>query len=180
MQAYTLDRIARDSVREVKYRVERGGGSMRILLVGLSTLLLAGSAAAAADDAARAKLTGKWEQSDGSGETKSTWTLKESADSMHVANSNLKGTIVEFDCNIGGRECAIKHAGHKSKVALWFNGPKFIEMETMGTEVVKRRFLVTGDGDTMDVETIPLVPDGPSETTHFKRAPSEAPKVVRL
>jgi hypothetical protein len=148
---------------------------MKVFVAGLSALLLAGSALAA-DDAARAKLTGKWEQSDGSGEMKSTWTLKESADSMHVANSNLKGTIVEFDCNVGGRECAIKHTGHKSKVALWFNGPKFIEMETVGTEVVKRRFMVTGDGDTMELETIPLVPSGSTETTHFKRAPSEASK----
>jgi len=148
---------------------------MKVLVAGLSTLLLAGLAFAVDDDA-RAKLTGKWEQSDGNGETKSTWTLRESGDSVHVENSNLKGTIVEFDCNVGARECAIKHAGHKSKVALWFNGPKLIEMETMGTEVVKRRFTVTGDGDTMELETIPLVPSGSIETTHFKRAPSEASK----
>lgn len=143
---------------------------MKIFVAGLSTLLLAGSVLVA-DDAARAKLSGKWEQSDGSGGA--TWTLKEAGDSMHMANTTLKGTIVEFDCNVGGKECAIKHAGHKSKVALWFNGSKFIEMETMGTEVVKRRFEVTGDGDTMDLETIPLVPAGPSETTHFKRADSK-------
>jgi hypothetical protein len=48
-----------------------------------------------------------------------------------------------------------------------------VEMETAGSQVVKRRFTVTGDGDTMELETIPLVPSGSSETTHFKRAPSE-------
>jgi hypothetical protein len=175
MQEYGLDSIARDAVCEVKYIVESGGVSMKVLVAGLSTLLLAGSALTA-DDAVRAKLTGKWEQSDGNGETKSTWTLKELGDSMHVTNSSLTGTIVAFDCNIGGKECAIKHAGHKSKVALWFNGPKLIEMETMGTQVVKRRFTVTGDGDTMDLETIPLVPGGPGETTHFKRLGQESGK----
>jgi hypothetical protein len=148
---------------------------MRVLVAGLSTLLLAGSALAA-DDAARGKLTGKWEQSDGNGEAKSTWTLKEVGDSIHMNHSNLTGTIVEFDCNVGGKECEIKHAGHKSKVAVWFNGPKLIEMETMGTQVVKRRFTVTGNGDTMDLETIPLVPSGQTETTHFKRGASEATK----
>jgi hypothetical protein len=145
---------------------------MKALAAGLSTLLLAGSALAA-DDAVRAKLTGKW-QSDGNGESNSTWTLKEMGETIHVVNSNSTGTIVEFDCNIGGKECAIKHGGHKSKVALWFNGPKLVEMETIGTQVVKRRFTVTGNGDTMDLETIPLVPDGPSETMHFKRADSGA------
>jgi hypothetical protein len=148
---------------------------MRVLVAGLSTLLLAGSALAA-DDAARGKLTGKWEQSDGTGEAKSTWTLKELGDSIHVNNSNPTGTIVEFDCNVGGKECAIKHAGHKSKVSMWFNGPKLVEMETMGTQVVKRRFIVTGNGDTMDLETIPLVPSGQTETTHFKRDAPEASK----
>jgi hypothetical protein len=151
---------------------------MKALVAGLSTLLLAGSALAA-DDGVRAKLTGKW-QNDGKEEPNSTWTLKEMGDTIHVVNSNPTGIVVEFDCNIGGRECAIKHAGHKSKVAVWFNGPKLVEMETMGTQVVKRRFTVTGSGDTMDLETIPLVPGGQAETTHFKRAPSEAPTVVRL
>src|SRR5579863_5670507 len=94
------------------------GGSMKFLAITAGTLLLSGSALAA-DDALRAKLTGKWQQSDGNGET---WTLKDSGDSMHLANSGPKETIVEFDCNILGKECAIKHAGHKSKVSLWFNG----------------------------------------------------------
>jgi hypothetical protein len=155
-------------VGEVKYMLESERGSMKALAAGLSTLLLAGSALAA-DDAVRAKLTGKW-QSDGNGD--STWTLKEMGDTIHVTNSSPTGIIVEFDCNTGGRECEIKHGGHKSKVALWFNGPKLVEMETMGTEVVKRRFTVTGSGDTMDLETIPLVPGGPNETTHFKRTSS--------
>jgi hypothetical protein len=42
-------------------------------------------------------------------------------------------------------------------------------METTGTLVVKRRFAVTGIGETMDLETIPVTPSGQTETTHFKR-----------
>jgi hypothetical protein len=34
---------------------------------------------------------------------------------------------------------------------------------------VKRRFTITGKGDTMDLETIPIVPDGKPEITHFRR-----------
>jgi hypothetical protein len=49
---------------------------------------------------------------------------------------------------------------------MWFNGPKLVELETRGAQVVKRRFSITGDGDTMDLETIPIVPTGKSEITH--------------
>jgi len=148
----------------------------RVSIVTLNTLLLAGFAFAE-DPSIRVKLMGKWQQSDPDGQTKSTWTLKELGDSsIHVTNSNPSGTVVDFDCNTGGRECEIKHAGRKSKVAVYFNGAKLVELETMKNEVVKRRFTVTPDGDTMELETIPLVPSGSSETTHFKRAPAEVSK----
>ena len=107
-------------------------------------------------------------------EPKSTWTLKDKGNSIHVSNAGDPQTVVEFDCNTTGAECAIKRSGHKAKVSMWFNGTKLVELETMGNQVVKRRFTVTGDGDTMELETIPMVPSGSSETTHFKRIPSDA------
>jgi hypothetical protein len=103
--------------------------------------------------------------------------LEKSGDSVHVVNSNPTKTIEEFDCNTVGKECAIKNNGHKSKVSLWFNGAALIELETTGNQVVKRRFTVTGNGDTMDLETIPIVPGGQPETAHFKRADLGAAKV---
>ena len=42
--------------------------------------------------------------------------------------------------------------------------------------VVKRRFTVTGDGDSMELETIPVTSTASTETTHFKRAPAEPTK----
>jgi len=80
---------------------------MKVLVITVNTLLLAGSVLAA-DDALRAKLTGKSQRSDGNGET---WTLKDAGDSIHLNNSGPKETIVEFDCNTLGKACAIKHAG---------------------------------------------------------------------
>ena len=142
---------------------------MIVPIVALSTLLLA-STAFADDDSSRAKLMGKWLQSDGNGEAKSAWNLEEgSADSIHVTNSSGAQTVTEFECNTMGKECAVKDAGRKSKVAMWFNGPKLVEMETRGNQVVKRRFSITGDGDTLDLETIPIAPAGKVETSHFKR-----------
>ena len=142
---------------------------MTVSMIVLSTLLLA-STAIADDDSSRAKLMGKWQQIDGNGEPKSSWDLEEGlADSIHVTNSSGAQTVTEFECNTMGKECAVKDAGRKSKVAMWFNGPKLVEMETRGNQVVKRRFSITGDGDTMDLETIPIAPAGKVETSHFKR-----------
>jgi hypothetical protein len=148
---------------------------MIVSIVILSALLLAGSAFAG-DDSGRAKLMGRWQQIDGNGETKSTWALESLGGSIHVTNSNGTQTVAEIKCNTVGKECVGKDAGRPSKVSMWFNGPKLVELETRGTQVVKRRFTITGDGDTMDLETIPIVPTGKSETTHFKRVPSAVAK----
>jgi hypothetical protein len=148
---------------------------MTVSIVTLYSLVLAGSAVAE-DNTIRAKLMGKWQQSDGNGETKSTWTLKDMGSSIHVSNSTNTATVMEFECNTEGKECAVKHAGHSSKVSMWFNGAKLVELETTGNQVVKRRFTVTGDGDSMELETIPVTPTASTETTHFKRAPAGAAK----
>jgi len=144
-------------------------------MVTLSVLLLA-SSAFADDDSSRAKLMGRWQQSDGNGETKSTWDLEGVGSSIHVTNSKGTQTVAEFECNTVGKECAVEDAGRRSKVSMWFNGPKLVELETRGTEIVKRRFRITGDGETMDLETIPIAPSGKVETAHFKRVASAVAK----
>jgi hypothetical protein len=148
---------------------------MKGSVVVLSALLLAGSAFAD-DDSSRAKLMGQWQQTDGSGETKSAWTFEGSGDSIHVVKSVGAQTSAEFECNTLGKECAVKDAGRRAKVSMWFNGPKLVEMETVGSEVVKRSFSIAGDGDAMDIETTPIAPGGATETTHFKRVSAAAAK----
>ena len=144
-------------------------------MVTLSALLLATSAFGD-DDSSRAKLLGRWQQSDGNGEAKSTWNLESSGDSMRVSSYNGSQTVADFECNTVGKECTIEDAGRPSKVSMWFNGPKLVELETRGAQIVKRRFSITGDGDTMNLETIPIVPPAKVETTHFKRTPSAVAK----
>ena len=148
---------------------------MKHSIVTLGALLLAGSAFAG-DDSSRAKLMGRWQQSDGNGDAKYAWALESSGGSIHVTNSSGTQTMAEFDCNTVGKECAAKYAGRSAKVIMYFNGPRLVELETRGTQVVKRRFSIIGDGDTMELETIPIVPAGKSEATHFKRVPSVVAK----
>jgi hypothetical protein len=64
----------------------RKGGVLRASIVILNALLMAGLALAE-DSAIRAKLMGEWQQSDGNAEAKSTWTLKDKGNSIHVSNA---------------------------------------------------------------------------------------------
>ncbi len=145
---------------------------IRYVTVGL--LLLAG-AAWADDEAQRDKLTGSWRVDASDSKEASAWTLQRSPEGMHLAGSVAGKTLVEFDCKMA-QECQIKDAGHRAKVTMYFNGPKLIETETIGSRVVRRRFTVTGDGNTMELELIPIEPEGKTETVVFKRVPVEAAK----
>jgi hypothetical protein len=137
-----------------------------IMIVGV--LLLVPSAFAD-DESDRAKLIGRWEQSDGKGEVRSTWALETSADSIRVTNLNRSQTVLQFECNTMGKDCAVEFGGKAATLSMWFNGPKLVEMETRGTRILKRRFCVADGGETLDVEIIPIVPTGKSEIAHFKR-----------
>ena len=54
-------------------------------------------------------------------------------------------------------------------MSIWFNGPRLVEMETKGSEVLKRWFLILPKDDFMEMEVIPIVPGGKTETFQFKR-----------
>ena len=50
-----------------------------------------------------------------------------------------------------------------------------MELETRGSDVIKRRFHAV-DGDTLEVEVIPLNPAGKTEAVQFRRAQMSANK----
>ncbi|MBZ5601784.1 MAG: hypothetical protein LAO79_05710 [Acidobacteriia bacterium] len=128
-------------------------------------LALLGAAACtglfADDPGDRAKLAGAWE---GDGVI---WTLQQKGDSMRITQSHNDQQLSQIECTVGGQECAVKDAGHNAKIVMYFNGPKLVEMETRGSEVVKRRF--TASGDALEIETIPIVPNGKPQVVKLKR-----------
>ncbi len=147
---------------------------IRFVTVGLLFLAVA----AWGDDATqRDKLTGSWrvDNPNANASEPSNWVLQPSTEGVHMAASNGAKPLMEFDCKMA-QECEIKDAGHRAKVMIYFNGPKLIETETMGSRIVKRRFTVTGDGNTMELEVIPIEPQGKPETVVFKRVPTQAAK----
>lgn len=139
------------------------------------TLLLLAVSAFADDRADRAKLIGVWE-SQGNGGKNGVWTIEAKGDNLHITYIEGGQKLADFECNIVGRDCMAKVFGHDSTISMYFNGPKLVEMETRGSEVLKRLFSVVGDGDSMQVELIPIVPDGKPETQQFKRAQLAAAK----
>ncbi len=141
---------------------------MNLRIVGLAVLIA--GVAAFAGDADRAKLMGGWESQSGTGSNRETWLFEAKGDAVHVTYLQGDKTLAEFECNTDGKDCPTKVAGHSAKVALWFNGPKLVELETKGSEVLKRRFAIAGAGEEMDLEIIPIASEAKAETVHFKRA----------
>ena len=115
----------------------------------------------------RARLIGKWQQDDPAG--KAVWVLESKGDNLQITHSDGAQKPSEYVCNTMGRECTVQDAGKKVHLSLWYSGPKLVEMETRGSDVLKRRFAVSANGDTMEVEVIPIVPAGKTEVLHFKR-----------
>jgi hypothetical protein len=136
-------------------------------LVGFVGLLL--GVAAADDNLDRSKRIGSWAAAAGSADT---WTLAANGDKFHITHTENDRKLSEWECNAAGRECATKEAGKPVKVSMWFNGSKLVVMETRGTEVLKRRFHASGDGNTLELELIPIVPQGKPELVRLARAPS--------
>jgi hypothetical protein len=128
------------------------------------------AAVAFADDAAdRAKIAGAWQLQAADGNAAENWTLENKEDAIHVTLSRNGQKEAEFECNTMGRECKVKDFGKDGKVSFWFSGPKLVQLETRGSDVVKRRFSTAGNGDELQVEVIPIVPQGKPEVLHFKR-----------
>jgi hypothetical protein len=138
-------------------------------------VLLCGAGAIGDDQSDREKLIGSWELQGAPGDgTPSGWIFSEQGSSLGV--TQLEGTrkIANFECGVDGVSCEIKESGNKVKVSFWFNGPKLVQLETKGSGVVKRRFAIVSQADVMDMEVIPIVPSGKTETFRFKRVQPSA------
>ena len=95
-----------------------------------------------------------------------------------VKIAELKGDqkLVEFECNTVGRDCEFKDGDKNVSVSFWFNGPKLVEFQTKGSNIVKRRFTVTDGGDALEVEIIPISSGAKAETLHLRRVATAAHK----
>jgi hypothetical protein len=136
-------------------------------LLGIASIVLGAAFAEAGPD--RQQLIGTWQSQGGESQT---WKLAAKGEAMQIVRAENDRKVSEVECNTAGRECALKDEGKPVKVSMWFNGSKLVVMETRGSEVLKRRFQASGDGSTMELETIPIKPQGKPETVRLTRAPA--------
>ena len=124
-----------------------------------------------ADDAsARAQLIGSWQQQDASGKGISVWVVETKGNSLHITNSQGDQKLSEIECKPGA-ECEGTASGKKSKVTMYFSGPTLVQLETVGSDVIKRQFTVREQPDMMEIEVMPIIGSAKSETLHLKRMP---------
>jgi hypothetical protein len=146
-------------------------------LSAIVILLLSTSALVLADDQAdRDKLIGTWElQGAAANSPASAWTFSENKSALRVTQIEGTNKIADFECGTLGTACEIKTDGKKATVTMYFNGPWLVQLETRGSDVVKRRFKVSdASGDQMEMEVIPIVPGGNTEKFQYKRAQTSA------
>ena len=131
-------------------------------------LLFTRASGVAQDSGERLRLVGAWVSEDVAANS-SVWTIESKSDGYQISEIRGGNTISAYVCKPDGHDCEIKTSGKKATLSMWFNGPKLVQMETQGSSVVKRRFSVLPREDVMEVEVIPIVPDGKAETLRFKR-----------
>ena len=150
-------------------------GEMGPRFVLIASLLCVAVSVMPADDTEdRGKLAGKWQPADGQKSDYGTWVLEAKETGVRVVQEANGQKMAEYECNTMGRECEMQEDGRSAKVSMWFNGPRLVQMRTRGSEVVKRRFHVTGDGNTLELEVIPIAPSGKTEIVRMSRCQTPA------
>ena len=132
---------------------------MKAVLLALAFLL-----PAAAQETPR-EYSGPWQaQSD----TSLEMNVEKSGDTVHVTERHAAKVKSEYTCKLGGGECIFQLDGHKAKIALWINGPYLVEMRTKGEAVTKRRLMLKDD-KTLQLEVMPVFPQGKKDVILFTR-----------
>ena len=147
---------------------------MKPISIMVFLVLLGSVGASGGDQNERGKLIGSWESENAPLDSLSAnWTFSEQGESLRVTQQEGTSKVANFECDTDGVSCDVKVSGKRAMVSWWFNGPKLVELETKGSEVVKRRFQIIspGDvaGDVMEMELIHVVPSEKTETFRFKR-----------
>ncbi len=117
------------------------------------------------EQANRASLIGSWIQPGGT----EGWVINATADGLHITQIAGSSAVADFECNLGGRDCEVKIGGHKASVSMYYNGAKLVQLETIGDQIVKRRFSTLSPGNSIQVEVIPMTGKAHTETLAFQR-----------
>jgi hypothetical protein len=113
----------------------------------------------------RASLVGSWVQNGGT----RAWVINTTPDGVHITQIEGSNAVADFQCNVEGQNCDVKIGGHKATVSMYYNGPALVQLETVGNNIVKRRFSVLPTGNSMKVEVTPMTDHVQTEELEFER-----------
>ena len=123
-----------------------------------------------ADDVSdRVKLIGSWQRQDDSNKAATVWLLEVKGTALHITESLGDQKVSEFECPPKGADCEGTVEGKKATVTMYYDGPSLVQLVTRGPDVTSRRFTVTGQRDTMEIEVLPIVGADKADTLHLKR-----------
>jgi len=132
--------------------------------------LLTGVYASADERVDHEKLIGSWQLQDSSAEKLAKkWIFKVNGGNLQVTQLDGDKVITKFHCSINGSICQVETGGDKGTISVWHNEAALMQMETKGSVIIKRRFAVLAQGNVMEMEVIPIVPGGKTETFRFHR-----------
>jgi hypothetical protein len=145
----------------------KGTLAVLILAFALAPISFAQAASSAPD------LSGTWlDTSNGALKL----ALTEKGDKIQVRETDGDRVTADYTCALSGEQCDVKEDGHPVKVMIYYNGSKLVEIKQRGSDVEKRRFSLSDDGKTMQVESIPLSSSGKSSTHTYRKEDSQVAK----
>ena len=89
---------------------------------------------------------------------------------LHITESLGDQKVSDFECPPKGVDCEGTVEGKKAVVSMYYDGSAFVQFETRGSDVTRRRFTVTGQPDVMEIDVMPVVGvTDKAETLHLNR-----------
>jgi hypothetical protein len=117
-------------------------------------------------------ISGTWSANAGDKALPDTLVIALQPDSIQLTEKDSgAGRSTDIQCSTRGQECEIKGEAH-AKTLFYFNGPTLVQTVYKGknaNEVLKRRYTLQDDGKHLNVEFIPVVPNGPVEKVIYAK-----------
>jgi len=107
-------------------------------------------------------LTGAWEATGAAGKIE----IQQAGDSIQITETE-HDKHTTFECNTVGKTCKIKGG----EISFWYNGEKLVMIESMrgSTRVTEKRWSLSQDGKTLNLEVVHIAPAGSSEKIAYNR-----------
>ena len=159
VEAKNSVRTSRRITRQVVKGAVKGGLASLIFAFVLTPTLFS-------QTATDPDMSGTWVEN---GNSASKIVFAEKGDKIQVRETDGDKVLADYSCSLSGTQCKIKEDGRDVNVMIYYNGSKLVEITERGNDVQKRRFSLSQDGKTMQMEIIPLSSAGRTITRTYQK-----------